>query len=220
MVVIGLTGSIGMGKSTAATMLRRMGVPVHDSDAVVHSLMSSGGDAVAAVGKAFKGVVRDGAVDRRKLGRLVFGNPEELKRLEAILHPLVYRGRQRFLAACRRARAPVAAVDVPLLFETGSDSDCDLTVVVTAPRCVQRSRISNRPGMTDERLEQIVRRQMPDLAKRRNADFVVQTGLGFRATLRSLAGIVRLAKGRVGRQGIGSAGPRLRSARSHARSRS
>ena len=220
MVVIGLTGSIGMGKSTAAAMLRRMGVPVHDSDAVVHSLMSGGGAAVAAVGEAFKGVVRDGAVDRRELGCLVFCDPDGLDRLEAILHPLVACDRQRFLAACRRARAPVAAVDIPLLFETGSDSECDLTVIVTAPRCVQRSRISSRPGMTDERLEQIIRRQMPDSEKRQDADFVVQTGLGFRATLRSLAGIVRLAKRRAGRQGRGSAVPRLRSARSHARSRS
>jgi dephospho-CoA kinase len=209
-----------MGKSTAAAMLRRMGVPVHDSDAVVHSLMSGGGDAVVAVGEAFNGVVRDGAVDRRELGRLVFCDPDGLDRLEAILHPLVTRDRQRFLAASRRARAPVAAVDVPLLFETGSDSECDLTVVVTAPRCVQRSRILSRSGMTDERLEQIVRRQMPDSEKQRNADFVVQTGLGFRATLRSLAGIVRLAKRRAGWQGRGSAVPRLRSARSYARSRS
>ena len=199
-------------------MLRRMGVPVHDSDAIVHSLMSNGGDAVAAVAAAFKGVVRDGAVDRRELGRRVFCNPEGLDRLEAILHPLVHRDRQRFLAASRRARVPIVAVDIPLLFETGSDRDCDATIVVTAPRCVQRARIASRPGMTDERLARIGMRQMPDREKQRNADFVVQTGLGFRATLRSLAGIVRLARRRAARQGRASAVRRRRSARSHARS--
>lgn len=216
MIVIGLTGSIGMGKSTAAAMLRRLGVPVHDSDAVVHKLMSCGGDAVAAVTSAFKGVAHEGSVDRGELGRLVFCDPKGLDRLESILHPLVQRDRHQFLAASRRARTPVVAIDVPLLFETGGDRDCDITVVVTAPRCVQRARIARRPGMTAERLESIAMRQMPDWEKRQNADFVVPTGLGYRTTLRSLTAIVRLAKRRAAQQG---SGPAAESTESHARSR-
>ncbi len=205
-----------MGKSTAAAMLRRLGVPVHDSDAVVHKLMSGGGDAVAAVTSAFKGVAHEGSVDRGELGRLVFCDPKGLDRLESILHPLVQRDRHQFLAASRRARTPVVAIDVPLLFETGGDRDCDITVVVTAPRCVQRARIARRPGMTAERLESIAMRQMPDWEKRQNADFVVPTGLGYRTTLRSLTAIVRLAKRRAAQQG---SGPAAESTESHARSR-
>lgn len=197
MIVVGLTGSIGMGKSTAANMLRRMGIPVHDSDAVVHRLMSAGGGAVAAVESAFEGVTRNGMVDRAELGQRVFLDLTALRKLEAILHPLVQRDRQRFFARCRRLRNPVVVIDVPLLFETRSDRACDITLVVSAPASIQWARVSNRPGMTRERFDQIVLRQMSDAKKRQLADFVVPTGLGFRVTLRSLARIVRLAKRRT-----------------------
>jgi dephospho-CoA kinase len=197
MIVVGLTGSIGMGKSTAANMLRRLGVPVHDSDAVVHRLMSAGGDAVAAAGNEFSGVVHNGIVDRAELGKRVFVDRTALRKLEEILHPLVQRDRQRFFARCRRLQNRVVVIDVPLLFETGGDRACDITLVVSAPASIQWTRVSNRPGMTRERFDAIVSRQMSDAEKRRLADFIVPTGLGFRVTLRSLARIVRLAKRRT-----------------------
>jgi len=197
MIVVGLTGSIGMGKSTAANMLRRLGVPVHDSDAVVHRLMSTGGNAVAAIQSDFDGITRNGAVDRVELGKRVFFDRRALRKLEAILHPMVQRDRQRFYARCRRLRSPLVVIDVPLLFETGGDRACDITLVVSAPASIQWTRVSNRPGMTRERFDAIVSRQMSDAEKRRLADFIVPTGLGFRVTLRSLARIVRLAKRRT-----------------------
>ena len=219
MVVIGLTGSIGMGKSTAATMFRCMGVPVHDSDADVHALLSFGGEAVAAVGEAFDGVLHNHTIDRGQLARQVFNNPGQLHRLETILHPLVRRDRQRFLAACRRTRNHIVVVDVPLLFETESDRDCDMTVVVTAPYDVQRTRVSGRPGMNTERFNQILSRQMSDIEKQNRADYVVPTGLGIRVTLRSLAQIVRLAKRRLARRGGCFKVSRRRLNRIYARSR-
>lgn len=194
MIVLGLTGSIGMGKSTAANMLRRLGVPVNDSDATVHKLIGPGGDAVAAVGEAFSGVVDNNAVDRAALGARVFGDPEALKRLEAILHPLVARERDRFLKRAARAGKTVVALDVPLLFETLGDRLCDATITVSAPHFVQAGRVMARPGMTAAKLADIRKRQMSDAEKRRRADFVVPSGLGRRETLRTLARIVRLAR--------------------------
>lgn len=194
MVILGLTGSIGMGKTTAANMLRRLGVPVHDADATVHRLMDRGGAAVPLVEAAFPGVVRDGAVDRAALGRRVFDDPEALRRLEAILHPLVRRAERRFLARSAAARVPIVVLDIPLLFETGAERRCDATIVVTAPRFVQRARVLRRPGMTAARLAAIEARQMPDAEKRRRADFIVRTGRDRRATLRALTRIVRLMR--------------------------
>lgn len=194
MVILGLTGSIGMGKTTAANMLRRLGVPVHDADATVHRLMDRGGAAVPLVEAAFPGVVRDGAVDRAALGRRVFDDPEALRRLEAILHPLVRRTERRFLARSPAARVPIVVLDIPLLFETGAERRCDATIVVTAPRFVQRARVLRRPGMTAARLAAIEARQMPDAEKRRRADFIVRTGRDRRATLRALTRIVRLMR--------------------------
>lgn len=190
-VVLGLTGSIGMGKSTAARMLRRQGVPVHDADAVVHGLLGPGGAAVAPIEAAFGGVVRDGAVDRQALGARVFGNADALQRLEAILHPLVQQAERRFLrhAACRRV--PVAVLDIPLLFETGGDHRVDATIILTAPLFVQRARVLARPGMTLEKFAGILARQMPDREKRRRADFTVQTGDGRWHTRKELTRIVR-----------------------------
>jgi len=198
MIVLGLTGSIGMGKSTAAGMFRRMGIPVCDSDAIVHRLLAKGGAAVGPIGRAFDGVVRDGAVDRSALGRQVFGDPEALRKLEAIVHPLVHASQARFLRVTMRRREAIVVLDVPLLFEGGTDRCCDATVVVTAPRFLQEQRVLSRPGMTRERLVGTLARQMPDAEKRHRADFVVQTGIGRRHTLKRLADIVTLMKVRRG----------------------
>jgi dephospho-CoA kinase len=194
MRVLGLTGSIGMGKTTAAKVMRRDGVPVHDADAAVHRLLSKGGAAVARVEAAFPGVAKDGAVDRQELGRRVFGNPKELARLEAILHPLVQQASRRFLRRAQAARRRLVVLDIPLLFETGGQSSCDAVVVVSAPRFVQRPRVLKRAGMTAERLAGIEIRQMPDAEKRRRADAVVPTGLDRRTALRALRRVLTLAR--------------------------
>jgi len=186
MKVIGLTGSIGMGKSTAADMFRRRGVPVYDADRAVHGLSAKGGKAVPAIARAFPGVVVDGAVDRKKLGAQVFGNAAALKKLEAILHPLVGQERRKFLRTARARRKPVVVLDVPLLFETGGDALADVIVVVSAPAFLQTARVMKRPGMTAEKLAGILSHQMPDGEKRRRADLVIQTGMGKRAAQRQI----------------------------------
>ena len=198
MIVLGLTGSIGMGKSTAANMLRRLRVPVCDADAIVHDLIGPGGAAVVAVDDVFPGVVSNGIVDRAVLGAQVFGDSIALKRLEHILHPLVEAARDRFLKQSRRARVPVVALDIPLLYEVAADKLCDATIVLSAPPFVQSGRVLARPSMTHEKLNDILSRQMSDLEKRRRATFVIPSGSGRRATLQELTRIVRLArKGRL-----------------------
>ena len=199
MFVLGLTGSIGMGKTTAAKMLRRMGLPLHDADRTVHRLLAKGGAAVAAVEAAFPGVVEDGAVDRGRLGAQVFEDRGALKRLEGILHPAVRRTTRAFLGRQARAGRPLVVLDIPLLFETGGEALCDAVVVVTAPPFVQRDRVLGRRGMTAERLQAILDKQMPDREKRRRADFVVNTGLSKAATLRQLRAIVTLLRQQPGR---------------------
>jgi dephospho-CoA kinase len=192
MIVLGLTGSVGMGKSTAAAMLRRLGVPVHDADATVHRLMAPGGAAVAAVAKAFPDMRRkDGGIDRVALGRRVFADAKALQRLERILHPLVRQSQQSFLAAARARREPLVVLDVPLLFESGGKARWDKVLVVSAPAAVQRARVMARPGMTEVRLRAILAKQMPDAEKRRRADYVVQSGLGRALTYRTLRRILR-----------------------------
>jgi dephospho-CoA kinase len=193
MVVLGLTGSIGMGKSTAAAMLRRLGVPVHDSDAAVHRLLSRNGAAVARVAAAFPGTEGPDGIDRASLGRRVFGDAAALRRLEGILHPMVRAETARFLRRMAARRAKLVVLDIPLLFETGGEARCDAIVVVSAPPFLQRARVLRRPGMSASRLAAILAKQMPDGEKRRRADFVVPTGLGRRETLRRLAEIVRVA---------------------------
>ena len=199
MVIIGLTGSIGMGKTTAAGMFRHLGLPVYDSDAAVHSLLASGGGAVDAVGEAFPGVVRDGAVDRALLRERVFGNKVELRRLEAIVHPLVRRVQRAFLRRAAARGERLVVLDIPLLFEVGLAAQCDAVVVVTAPAYLQRARVLSRPGMTAETLAGILANQLPDGEKRRRAGFVVPTSLGRAHTLRRLRWIVRVMSGRRGR---------------------
>ena len=192
MIILGLTGSIGMGKSTAAKMLRRLGVPLYDADAEVHRLLGPGGGAVRAVEAAFPGVRNDaGGIDRQKLGRRVFGDTPALRRLEAILHPLVRVAERRFVKRVRARREKLAVLDIPLLFETGGEDRCDYALVVSAPARLQRERVLRRPGMTERRFDDILRAQIPDLVKRRRADFVVPTALGKGATYRRLQAIVR-----------------------------
>ena len=199
MFILGLTGSIGMGKSTAAAQLRRLGLPVHDADAAVHALMGPGGAAVAAVGAAFPGVVKNGAVDRQVLGAKVLGDDAALKRLEAILHPLVRRSEKRFLAACARRRVPLVVLDIPLLFETGGDARCDAVLVVHCRPALQRRRVLARPGMTEKKFEAILARQVPAREKVWLADFAVNTGIGRHAALMDLKRIVKLLSGCKGR---------------------
>jgi dephospho-CoA kinase len=200
MRILGLTGSIGMGKSTAAAMFRRDGIAVHDADAVVHDLLRRGGAAVPAVEAAFPGVVRDGAVDRRALGAQVFGDPAALRRLEAILHPLVRRRLRRFLLQAGRRGDALVVLDIPLLFETGGERFCDGVAVVSALRLLQRQRVLARPGMTTEKFAAILAAQMPDGEKRRRADWVVPTGLGRRASRLALRAVRRQALARPGRR--------------------
>ncbi len=199
MVILGLTGSIAMGKSTAAEAFRRLGIPVHDSDAEIHALLGRGGAAVAKVEVAFPGVVKNGAVYRPALGARVFGNPEALARLERILHPLVGMSRDRFLRKNTLCRRDVVVLDIPLLYEVGAETLCDAVVVVSAPKFLQRLRALRRPGMTPERLASILARQMPDAQKRRRADFVVPSGLGRAESLRHIRKIVKVARLMSGR---------------------
>ncbi|MEM7170107.1 MAG: dephospho-CoA kinase [Pseudomonadota bacterium] len=194
MITLGLTGSIGMGKSAAAVALKRLGVPVHDADACVHRLLGRGGAAVDPIGALFPAALRDGLIDRGILGSLVFGKQEELARLEAVLHPLVRQATRSFLKCQQRHRRALVALDIPLLFETGGEALCDFVIVVTAPRFVQEGRVFSRPGMSPERLEQIRARQIGELEKRRRADFVVSTGLSKGHTYRRLATIVSQVK--------------------------
>ena len=188
--VIGLTGSIGMGKTTASNMLRRFGLPVCDSDALVHKLLAKGGAAVPVVGAEFENVVVDGAIDRPALGEQVFGNSEALKRLEQLIHPLVRSEQKNFIKHYRGRRKFAVVLDVPLLFEVETDRLCDLTLVVSAPKFIQEQRVLARPCMTLERFQATLARQMPDLEKRKKADIVVQTGLNKRHTSDQLVEVV------------------------------
>jgi dephospho-CoA kinase len=197
LIVLGLTGSIGMGKSTAAAKLRRLGVPLFDADLAVHRLLAPSGAAVQAVSAAFPGVETEvGGIDRVLLGQRVFTHPAALRQLEAILHPMVAAEEKRFLARSRARRVPLVVLDIPLLFETGAERRCDYVLVVSASALVQRQRVLRRPGMTEIRLDAILRKQMPDRRKRQRADFVVPTGSGRGRTLRRLKSIVRLLRKR------------------------
>jgi len=209
-IILGLTGSIGMGKSTAANMLRRLGVPLFDADAVVHRLLAPGGAAVRQVEAAFPEVQNEaGGIDRQRLGQRVFGQPEALRRLEGILHPMVRAAEKGFVARARGRHEPLVVLDIPLLFETGGTGRCDFVLVVSAPPRLQRARVMRRPGMSAGRFAGILHAQLPDPEKRRRADFVVVTALSRRATLRQLGAIVeRLRHGRLPRRA-----ERLRGAR-------
>lgn len=189
MFVLGLTGSIGMGKSTTTRFFAEAGVPVHDADATVHRLYE--GEAAPAIEAAFPGTTAGGKVDRVKLAERVLGDKEALRRLESIVHPLVRQAESRFLAEAERQGAPVAVLDIPLLFETGGHDRVDAIVTVTAPTEVQRARLLERPGLTEEKLEALIGNQLPDAEKRRRADFVVDSSQGFDAARAQVSEILR-----------------------------
>ena len=194
--VLGLTGSIGMGKSATAGIFRQLGVPVHDADAAVHRLYR--GRAAPLVEKAFPGTVADGAVDRGRLGAAVLGDPARMRELEAIVHPLVREEEEAFLE--RAALAAIAVLDIPLLFETGGEARCDAVLVVTAPASVQRERVLARPGMSEEKFQSILSKQMPDAEKRARAHFLVDTSRGFISAEAQVRSVLACLAGRPGRR--------------------
>jgi dephospho-CoA kinase len=195
MIVLGLTGSIGMGKSMTAKMFAEAGVPVHDSDEAVHRLYS--GEAAPLVEAAFPGTVTDGVVDRAALSSRVVGNPEAIARLERIVHPLVRADADRFVTRHRAAGAPLVVLDIPLLFETDGTGRVDRIAVVSAPPEVQRERVLSRPGMTPAKFEAILARQTPDAEKRRRADFVVDSSRGIEAAREQVHAIIRELTGKA-----------------------
>ncbi|TAN50039.1 MAG: dephospho-CoA kinase [Rhodospirillales bacterium] len=196
MFILGLTGSIAMGKSTAAGMFKRLGCPVHDADAAVHRLLGPQGAAVAAVVRLFPDAAdARGGVDRSKLGALVFADAQALKKLESVLHPMVRRAEEAFLRQARTRRERLAVLDIPLLFETGAEVRCHATAMVTAPAFVQRARALARPGMTLEKFARIRARQMSETDKKGRAGWVLPTGLGKRFTLRRIQALIGQIKG-------------------------
>ena len=197
MIVVGLTGSIAMGKSRAAAMFRAFGVPVFDADAEVHALFAPGGGAVAQVAAAFPGSLGPhGAIDRGALGRSVLDRPSELRRLEAIVHPLVRAGEGRFLRRACRAGAAMVLLDIPLLLETGGEARVDAVAVVSASSMLQRQRALRRPGMSPDKLAQILAKQVPDWRKRQQADFVIRSGSDQGALATQVEGVIRAALAR------------------------
>jgi len=195
MIVLGLTGSIGMGKSTTAAMFTALGVPVHDSDEAVHRLYR--GEAAPLVEAAFPGTTENGVIDRVKLAGRVLNDTTALKRLEAIVHPLVRADAEAFLERNRAAGAAIVVLDIPLLFETGGRDRVDHVVVVTAPAAVQRQRVLARPGMTPEKFDAILAKQVPDARKRELADYVVDTSLGMDAARKAVAAIIADLRGKT-----------------------
>ena len=197
MLVIGLTGGIGMGKSAAAEHFALRGIPVFDADACVHRLYE--GEAVAAIEAAFPGVTRDGRVDRNLLSERIADSPERLKQLEAIVHPMVIEAEIAFLRDRERQGAKLAVLEIPLLFETGADKRVDITLTVSAPAHVQRERVLARTGMTEEKLEQLVARQLPDAERRRRADYVVDSGASLGDMRAALDRVIESLHNREGR---------------------
>ena len=195
--ILGLTGSIGMGKTETAKMFAKLGIPVYDADAVVHGLYAKGGAAVRDIEQAFPGTTREGAVDRAALAARVAGDEAAFQRLEDIVHPLVRDAEQRFLAAAASRGDDLVVLDIPLLFETGGEARMDAIVVVSAPPDVQRERVLARSGMTLEKLEAIHARQVPDVDKRARADFVVETDKGLEHAFHAVKNIVAALRARI-----------------------
>lgn len=194
MIVIGLTGSIGMGKTTAAKMFAEMGVPIYSADDAVHRLYA--GRAAPLIEKAFPGTVTNGVVDRQKLSAQVLGNAQALKQLEAIVHPLVRQEEAAFMDKAIKEKADIVLLDIPLLFETGAEHRVDKIVVVSAPEEIQRKRVLARPEMTIEKLESILARQMPDAQKREKADYIIDTSGSFEATRQQIENILKNLRGK------------------------
>jgi len=190
MIILGLTGSVGMGKTAAARTFRNLLVPVHDADQTVHDLMAPGGEAFHQVAEQFGEAIENGRINRKRLGDVVFRDGDRLKQLESILHPLVGKKKHWFLSVSARRQHPLVVLDVPLLFETGGQSRCDGVVTVSAPWFVQSARVLARPGMTVEKFAAILAKQLPDEEKRRRSDFVVQTGNGRLESLRAIRKII------------------------------
>jgi dephospho-CoA kinase len=197
MLVIGLTGGIGMGKSAAAERFAEHGIPVFNADTCVHRLYES--EAVAAIESAFPGVAKDGRIDRKALSEQIAGSPERLLRLEGIVHPLVVEAELDFLRAAEKEGAPLAVLEIPLLFETGADSRVDVTVVMSAPHDVQRARVLSRPGMTADKLEHLLARQLPDAERVARSDYVVDSGLSLADMRIEIDKLVESLKSREGR---------------------
>jgi dephospho-CoA kinase len=198
MILLGLTGSIGMGKSTAAAVFRRARIPVFDADAAVHRLQAPGGRALPAIGRAFPGTIADNRLDRAALRRAVLADPAALRRLEQIIHPQVRAEQRRFIARARAAGAWLVVLDIPLLFETGGEALVDFVVVVTAPADVQRARLRARGRMTDADIAAVLAKQMPDAEKRARADLVIKTGLSRFATSRRLRRLIQALRPKAG----------------------
>ena len=192
MMILGLTGSIGMGKSTAADNFRRLGIPVHDADKAVHELLAKNGEAAPRIKDLFSDTVNKGTLDRELIAKKVFADAQALARIEEILHPMVRRREQTFLGRAARQGRSQVVLDIPLLFETGGEVRCDAVVTVSAPKFIQQQRVLKRQGMTRERFDTILGRQIPDAEKRRRADFVVLTGLGRDFSLRQIFNLVRI----------------------------
>ena len=192
MIKIGLTGSIGMGKSTTGQMFIARGCPLHDADATVHTLYK--GRAVPLIEDAFPGTTNEEGVDREALSKRVVGKPVAMKKLEAIIHPLVHEEERKFFEKARKDGAEIVVLDIPLLFETGGESRCDIIVVVSADEEIQRQRVLDRPGMTEEKFEAIKARQMPDREKRARADYVIDTGKGIANAERQVEAILSAVK--------------------------
>ncbi|WP_309644604.1 dephospho-CoA kinase [Phenylobacterium sp.] len=194
MLTIGLTGSIGMGKSTTVAMFREAGIPVYDADAAVAAIYLKGGAAVAPLEAAFPGVTKDGAVDREALRNAVLGNDEAMSRLNAVVHPLLGVDRAKFFEDAMAAKADMVVLDIPLLYETGGEARMDAVIVVSAPAELQRERVLARPGMTPERLDAILSRQLPDAEKRQRADFIIETGHGLEPARKRVAEIIAILR--------------------------
>lgn len=191
MIIVALTGSIGMGKSTVLQMFADLGAAVWNADAAVHRLYAKDGVAVRPVAEAFPSVIANGAIDRDNLSKVVLGDPAKLKQLESIVHPLVAADREEFVAKARAAGAEIAVLDIPLLFENRGESAFDAVIVVSAPASVQRERVLARAGMTEEKFAAILSRQTPDAEKRARADFIIDTGQSLEETRGEVARIVR-----------------------------
>lgn len=198
MKIIGLTGSIGMGKSTTASMFREAGIPVYDADAAVHAAYDVGGVAVEPVGEAFPGVVRDGRIDREALRQQVLGKPEAMARLNSIVHPLIGRSRAEAFAAAQAAGADMIILDVPLIYETGGEKNMHAVIVVSAPAEMQRERVLAREGMSPERLDAILAQQLPDAEKRARADYVIDTGKGLDAARDQVVAVIADLRAKAG----------------------
>lgn len=190
MIILGLTGSIAMGKSVVVSLLRKQHIPVWDADHAVHQLLAKGGAAVASVAKLFPESLSDGAIDRRKVGENIFNHPEKLASLEKILHPLVRKSEQEFIKKSALRKEPLVVVDIPLLFELNREIDYDAVVVVTAPAFIQQQRALKRAGMTPEKLRLIIAKQMPDSEKRRKADYILHSSLGKAFTNRQIKSLI------------------------------